>query len=288
MNKREIFVTADLNKQQVADLIKLESTSNDLYDIDLKFHEADFESISFHICSYKDNKLIGYFALTENYIKDEFLLWGTVHPDFENLDHINEMLKVGLASDSMKDTKTIKILNNSSARSMKTLYCDRGATHQHTVYDMRYKGLVDINTENIDIREATIEDLDTVCKIGVEAFSTSEEDEVAYNTGNINNDRIHTYIASTNGCTIGIVSVMITDESSSIADLAVVKEHRKKGYGRSILSLTISELLKKNIKNIRLGVETSNVNALNIYKAAGFETHHSTEWLLLELKRKSL
>jgi len=284
MYRKEIFVTANLSKQQLTDLIELEIKCNELYDIDLKFHEADFESIGFHICSYNGDKLVGYFALTQNYIKDEFLLWGTVHPDFENLDHINEMLKVGIDSDYMKDSKTIKILNNSSARSMKTLYCDRGAVHQHTVYDMRFKGVVDIKSKDIDIREATMEDIVTLCKIGVEAFSTSEEDERSYNTGNIKNDRIHTYIASTNGCAVGMVSVMITDGSSSIADLAVIREHRKKGYGQSILSLTINELLKKNIKNIRLGVETSNVNALNIYKSAGFETHHSTEWFLLELK----
>lgn len=286
MHKIEIFVEEVLSKQQLTDLIELELKCNEVYQIDLKFHEADFETTTFHVCSYKEGKLIGYFSLTQNYIKNEFLLWGTLHPDYDNSPHFHEMLKVIINSEFMKDAKTIKILNDSNAINMKMLYGERGAVHQHTIYDMRFKGVTDVNTKGINIREATMEDLNTVCKIGVEAFGTSEEDEISYNTGNIKNDKIKIYIASVNSCPVGMVSVKITNDSSSIADLAVIKEHQKNGYGRSILSLTINELLKKEIKSIRLGVETSNINALNIYKAVGFETHHSTEWFLLEIERK--
>ncbi len=283
MYKKEIFVEEVLSKQQLADLIELESKCNEVNQTDLKFHEVDFDATTFHVCSYIDGLLVGYFSLTQNYIKNEFLLWGALHPDFEETVHFNEILKVIIKSEFMRDAKTIKILNDPTASNMKMLYCEKGAVYEHTIYDMRFKKVSDVMTNDINIREATMEDLKTICEIGVEAFGTSEEDEISYNTRNIENDKIKTYLASTNSGFVGMVSVKISNNSSSIADLAVIKEHQKKGYGRSILCLTIKELLKKEIKDIRLGVETNNVNALNIYKATGFEIHHSTEWLLLEL-----
>ncbi|WP_261177884.1 N-acetyltransferase [Anaerobacillus sp. CMMVII] len=48
-------------------------------------------------------------------------------------------------------------------------------------------------------------------------------------------------------------------------------EFRGKGYGKEALIGTLQLIQEKNIYDIELDVESKNDNALNLYKACGFE-----------------
>lgn len=73
---------------------------------------------------------------------------------------------------------------------------------------------------------------------------------------------------------IGFIDFMITFNSSTISQIAVEKEYRKKGYATKLLN-TMEEYLPHDgddeVETITLEVRKSNLAAIEFYKKNGFE-----------------
>lgn len=69
---------------------------------------------------------------------------------------------------------------------------------------------------------------------------------------------------------LGYGSVQTIIDEAEICNIAVFKEHRNKGVGKSILNSIISLCKEKGVKSVFLEVSESNVVALSLYKKLGF------------------
>lgn len=285
MTKRLIEVVT-LNELQLNDLKTLVEICNQTEEAQLKFHEVNPKYAMTNILYYDDNQLMGYCCVTKSYAQNEVIIWGTLHPELRDAEHFEKVYTSVINSDSLKKKTRIKVLNNVLACEMKKIYSSLGAEYHHTTYEMKYNfshQLPQPITGVFTFREALISDIKDLTKIGMEAFDTSESDEKTYNEGNLINNEMYTFLGLIEDEPIGMVSVKMTNKDSSIADLAVLKEFRNNGYGRHILSRTLDFLLSQDSHYIRLGVETKNEHALNIYKAVGFEIDHSLECFVIDL-----
>ena len=75
---------------------------------------------------------------------------------------------------------------------------------------------------------------------------------------------------------VGFIDFLITFNSSTISQIAVKKEFRKKGIANSLIEKMI-EILKKQkdiVETSTLEVRTHNLKAVNLYKKFGYEIKH--------------
>ena len=70
---------------------------------------------------------------------------------------------------------------------------------------------------------------------------------------------------------VGYVIAKITYPETHILNLTVKKNFRKKGIGRSLIELIISEARLKNSETIILEVRVDNIQAQSLYKKLNFE-----------------
>ena len=70
---------------------------------------------------------------------------------------------------------------------------------------------------------------------------------------------------------VGYVIAKITYPETHILNLTVKKSFRKKGIGRSLIELIISEARLKNSETIILEVRVDNIQAQSLYKKLNFE-----------------
>ncbi len=70
---------------------------------------------------------------------------------------------------------------------------------------------------------------------------------------------------------IGNINVEYDNNSAFIFGFGILPDHRGKGYGKAALNELLKLIIAKGIDDIQLDVECNNKNALNLYKAFGFE-----------------
>jgi ribosomal-protein-alanine N-acetyltransferase len=70
---------------------------------------------------------------------------------------------------------------------------------------------------------------------------------------------------------VGYIIAKITYPETHILNLTVKKSFRKKGIGRSLIELIISEARLRNSENIILEVRVDNIQAQSLYKKLNFE-----------------
>ena len=70
---------------------------------------------------------------------------------------------------------------------------------------------------------------------------------------------------------VGYVIAKITYPETHILNLTVKKNFRKKGIGKSLIELIISEARLRNSENILLEVRADNIEAQSLYKKLNFQ-----------------
>ncbi|MHB8128313.1 MAG: GNAT family N-acetyltransferase [Mobilitalea sp.] len=80
-----------------------------------------------------------------------------------------------------------------------------------------------------------------------------------------------TYMVELKDEIIGKIKVEFGESTAFIYGFGIHSEHRGKGYGKAALKETLRIILEKNIEDTQLDVVCTNDNALNLYKACGFE-----------------
>ena len=68
-----------------------------------------------------------------------------------------------------------------------------------------------------------------------------------------------------------VVGVKTNPDTSRILMLAVAKQHRKHGVGKSLLAQFLKEAALQNIKQVELEVRIDNKQAINFYQKNGFD-----------------
>jgi ribosomal-protein-alanine N-acetyltransferase len=70
---------------------------------------------------------------------------------------------------------------------------------------------------------------------------------------------------------VGYVSALVHGKDAHIASIAVLKDYRRRGVGRSLMSELIKSLKLRRIRTVSLEVRKSNTSAIRFYEGLGFE-----------------
>ncbi|MGA2573850.1 MAG: ribosomal protein S18-alanine N-acetyltransferase [Candidatus Methanomethylicaceae archaeon] len=78
-------------------------------------------------------------------------------------------------------------------------------------------------------------------------------------------------VALSEGLILGYaIGVVRYETVGHIISIAVSKEKRRSGVGRQLLAKSVERLRLKGVQSVRLEVRESNVEAIDLYKKAGF------------------
>jgi len=70
---------------------------------------------------------------------------------------------------------------------------------------------------------------------------------------------------------VGYVSALVHGKDAHIASIAVLKDYRRRGVGRGLMSELIKSLKLRHIRTVSLEVRESNTSAIRFYEGLGFE-----------------
>lgn len=274
--KNQIVTEEGLSENNFNDIKKLVDICNKKDNTDLKFYfDGERKDIT-KFLFYNEENVIAYFGITPGYNTGTYYAWGTIHPEHRSKENFAELFQSVKCKCKELNIGSLKFINERGAYSISEFVKCVGGKEQYSTYIMNfnkqyYKGDSSEYTD-IVLSRASLNDLNDIVLIGMEAFGTTEEEEKSYNESNLKNPKCNNFVCKVNNIIVGIVSAKIHNNEGSIADLAVLKSLRKNGIGRAILTKTIDYLLSCGIDKISLSVETENKNALLLYEHSGFTT----------------
>jgi ribosomal-protein-alanine N-acetyltransferase len=118
---------------------------------------------------------------------------------------------------------------------------------------------------DIEIKKATLSDIDLIVKIENECFSTP------WSAGSVNealsNPCSHFYIALLDGIPAGYIGLQIFSGEGYITNVATLPEYRRRGVARAL----ILRAMENETEFITLEVRESNLPAISLYSSLGFE-----------------
>ena len=123
---------------------------------------------------------------------------------------------------------------------------------------------------HFSVRPATIKDLPIILGIEKECFVAPwNEKEVLYELNE--NPVSHVFVGELGDQIIGYYDYWITFDSATIAQIAVLPQFRRQGYGKAMLKEIIDDCKANRVLSITLEVRKNNISAQNLYKSQGFE-----------------
>ncbi|MCH8224023.1 MAG: GNAT family N-acetyltransferase [Chloroflexi bacterium] len=128
----------------------------------------------------------------------------------------------------------------------------------------------------LSIREATLDDVDDVIRIGMRGFGEDEEKTEFRRRRTrewLNEPLRVVYVAEFEGEPVGTATLFLAPDSTDgfINALAVLPEYQGRGYGRQILSEAVGGLIARGRERVKIEVQTDNEGALGLYESVGFE-----------------
>lgn len=121
------------------------------------------------------------------------------------------------------------------------------------------------------IREATIQDLETIEWIDQCAFPLDSWTKHHYSQEMTNNPFSHLLVIEESDV-VGFVDYWITFELGDITRIAVHPDFQGNGFGELLLKEALSQMKELLCERCQLEVRSSNKKAISLYEKMGFQT----------------
>ena len=130
----------------------------------------------------------------------------------------------------------------------------------------------------LTIRQATLPDITTLCELDVACFSTDQSNVVGRLSYLLNDNNYVLLVACYDNNIIGKAHIRKENQMALLSDIAIFPDQQKRGFGSELLAFCINFSLNNGFTQLALDVETSNQNALNLYKKHGFNVVKSYDY----------
>jgi ribosomal protein S18 acetylase RimI-like enzyme len=133
----------------------------------------------------------------------------------------------------------------------------------------------------VDLRPAQPEDLEVIARLNEICFGLPVESTRAWLENRLVNSNRQIMVAWVAGKRIGKIEILRAKTETSISAFCLFSEYRGQGYGTTILSRTVEQLVAEGCPQISLEVAVDNKHALLLYERCGFETETAYDYYRL-------
>lgn len=219
---------------------------------------------------YNQNQLIG-FAGAFFFEHDTAEISLLIHPTYRKQGYGKTLLRTLLHS--IQESRAVSTVTFSTPHDLynQTLI-DRGLQYQGSEYEMQYQAHKPLSSDfkDINIRVATIDDMDILCLIDQTCFpSTHAYSAYRFETLLARADNT-IYVVTHQNQIIGKAHLAWNKKMARLSDIAILPAMQNQGFGKKIIAYCINQALEIPQPNITLSVETHNKNALSLYQNLGF------------------
>jgi RimJ/RimL family protein N-acetyltransferase len=226
---------------------------------------------------------------------------GMTHSDWRRQGLFQRLFVLAADECMHRSYSKILLLSDGKSDSGITFINSVGASYNNSEYRMILGSNTDFEASNsITLRIAEKKDRKEIARQNSLYFDDLEEIEDSSNEES-NHDEItdskedtdpleentpntYTYMVDLSGITIGKINIEYGDNSAFIFGFGILPDYRGKGYGKDALRETLRIILAKGITEVGLDVVCTNSNALNLYKACGFEEVSIMDYYQYHLK----
>jgi ribosomal protein S18 acetylase RimI-like enzyme len=208
---------------------------------------------------------------------------GMVRPDYRRKGIGSALFEAAVAECKRQPHDEILVLCERASRSGQSFIATTGVVYSFAEHHMELQATSEWDMSprqgnSLQIAQATREDLDTLVKLTMASFRGSEE----VTKQRIQHDMEHPldqfYIARLDGAPISMLKIMGTSAKAGIYAFSVLPEYRGHGYGKQTLNSIIQTFISKGRTRFALEVETTNHNAISLYKSCGFQITTTYEY----------
>lgn len=124
--------------------------------------------------------------------------------------------------------------------------------------------------EKIEVKEATLEDIEDFLEIEKDSFADPWSKDLFTSELSDQVRRIY-FKAIIKNNKVGFIGLWFIMDECHIVNIAVHKDYRNKGIAKELVKEAINECKKRHIKGLTLEVREGNLKALNLYESLGFK-----------------
>lgn len=124
----------------------------------------------------------------------------------------------------------------------------------------------------LQLRPAQPEDLADLVHLDETCFGVSADVAQRWLAQDLVDSERKVLVATLGPVKLGKINVLLNDGETYISGFCLWPEHRRKGYGKIILTRTLEQLVAERRPNIVLEVACDNEHALLLYQHCGFRT----------------
>jgi ribosomal protein S18 acetylase RimI-like enzyme len=220
---------------------------------------------------YENGHFVGYLAI---YIfnKKEAEVSAMVHPEYRDQHIFHALLQASIIECKNRNLNELLFMCDHASKSgigalkrLQTKY-----DFSEYLMDFNIEKLSTVHTNEITLRTATYEDIDTLVNIDRQCFKLPKDQLEGIIKGQFEQSAQLQFLAEKSNVPIGKICVLTNSTPTYIFGFAVFPEYQGRGYGSEILTKTIQLLIDQGMEDISLEVAVKNDNALQLYKKAGF------------------
>ncbi|MTK11833.1 MAG: GNAT family N-acetyltransferase [Clostridiaceae bacterium] len=195
---------------------------------------------------------------------------GMTHPDFRRKGLFKKIFELAMEECKKRNFNKVLLLSDGNSNSGVKFINSVCSEYDFSEYRMKLLNKTTLeSTSSINLRKAGKLDGKEIGRQNAIFFNHSEECECFLEEEEELNKI--TYMVELNERVIGKIGVSYSDDSAFISGFGILPDFRGKGYGKASLKEALRLINEKSIYEIELDVECKNNNALNLYKACGFE-----------------
>ncbi|NHW34546.1 GNAT family N-acetyltransferase [Paenibacillus aceris] len=294
--KQGIIPRAGLSAQELEEVRELWEACNSHDHIEIKLNWSTLSDrppgVTNDFLFYRDDRIVGFLAIY-SFLSTEVEISGMVHPEARNQGIFGQLVQTALEACRRREVPKAIFINERGSARGKAFLLKIGAGYSFSEYVMELQEDAAVAPHNgeqlLTLRSADVQDTELLVQLNMSGFNMAEEDTREYVSQTIAGDKERTWIAELGlgekKEPIGKIGAMIGEDASGfIYGFCVLPAYRGKGYGRHILSQTITELKQRHQAGlIKLEVAVENEKALGLYESCGFRTKNANDYYVLML-----
>lgn len=233
--------------------------------------------IACNILYYQNNSLIGYLR-SFFFFDDACEITLLVDPEFRRKRIATQLLETIIPI--MQSEYINKLIFSAPAKMHDDWFKKLGLIYRNSEYHMQYrlKNQSAIKPKPAKIRYANTADIQDLCIIDNFAFPNKKAEPEALFHSLLKTPNCEIFVLTCDDKVIGKAHVFSESDKVRLTDIGIHPDNRGQGFGTSLIKHCINHCLLRNKTNIVLDVETTNNNALKLYKNLGFEITNSHDY----------
>ncbi len=278
-----------LNDTQLAHIRQLEKVCNQFEGLTMKLnwnslqHRPSDEINDF--LYYEGDKLVGYLALY-SFNKKEAEVSAMSHPDHRRRGIFKQLLATARSELRKRTIPEFLFICERVSASGRQCMQAIGARYEFSEYKMSLKEAIRPAVTSADLRlsPALPEDIASMAHMEAICFEMPLAETKHRLERNLSDPGRRLLIAIVGGERIGKIHILQAETETYISAFCVLPAHQKKGYGTTILSRTVEQLVDEDHQNISLEVATNNEHALLLYQQCGFQVTTAYDYYRLAVE----